>query len=337
MGFSYLPLNVSSTVKWGNRRLRVALVLDNTGSMADNNKIGALKTATNNLLTQLKNAVVNNGDVYVSIVPFVKDVNVGPVNYNQNWIDWTEWDASNGSCSSNWYNNKSSCLSHGKTWTPDNHNTWNGCVVDRGAAAAPSALNTDTNVTPPTPANTDTMFAAEQYGSCPQALMPLSYNWSGMTTLVNNMSPGGNTNQAIGLALGWMSLVGGGPFPTPPAMDSELPIPAGHHSADRWLEHRGPLVHQPVLDQRTAGDHLRQRQGRRHHALRGAGQYRRRSDLDAAAELRERFEQVLPAHVVVADHHDVQSDRHRTRQPAGRQIRHRLAAAADMSDRLSRA
>ena len=40
-----------------------------------------------------------------------------------------------------------------------------------------------------------------------------------MTTLVNNMSPNGNTNQAIGLAHGWMSLVGGGPYPTPPPMD----------------------------------------------------------------------------------------------------------------------
>jgi hypothetical protein len=30
------------------------------------------------------------------------------------------------------------------------------------------------------------------------------------------MSPAGNTNQAIGLQLGWMSLVGGGPFTVPP-------------------------------------------------------------------------------------------------------------------------
>ena len=33
-----------------------------------------------------------------------------------------------------------------------------------------------------------------------------------MTTLVNNMSPAGNTNQAIGLAHGWMSLVDGGQY-----------------------------------------------------------------------------------------------------------------------------
>ena len=63
------------------------------------------------------------------------------------------------------------------------------------------------------------LYPAEQYGSCPQAVMGLSYNWSAMNSLVTNMSPNGNTNQAIGLQLGWQSLVGGGPF-TAPAMDS---------------------------------------------------------------------------------------------------------------------
>ena len=65
------------------------------------------------------------------------------------------------------------------------------------------------------------MYSAEQYSPCPQALMALNYNWSAMTTLVNNMSPGGNTNPAIGLQLGWMSLVGGGPFGTVPAKATE--------------------------------------------------------------------------------------------------------------------
>jgi hypothetical protein len=31
MGTSFLNINVSSTVKWGNTRVRVALALDNTG------------------------------------------------------------------------------------------------------------------------------------------------------------------------------------------------------------------------------------------------------------------------------------------------------------------
>jgi hypothetical protein len=39
--------------------------------------------------------------------------------------------------------------------------------------------------------------------------MPLSDNWTAMSTLVSGMTPGGNTNQGFGLALGWMSLYGG--------------------------------------------------------------------------------------------------------------------------------
>ena len=95
------------------------------------------------------------------------------------------------------------------------HSTWNGCMVDRGDSGAPNSGNYDTNVTAPDTTITATLFSAEQYSSCPQAVMPLSYDWTTMKNLVDNMSPAGNTNQAIGLAHGWMSLVGGGPYPTP--------------------------------------------------------------------------------------------------------------------------
>jgi Flp pilus assembly protein TadG len=251
MGMSGLNINVSSTVKWGNTRLRVALVLDNTGSMADNGKITALKTATNNLLTQLKNAASQNGDVYVSIIPFSKDVNVGDGNYNASWIDWTDWDNNNGTCSGGWGwggNTKSSCQGSGKNWTPDDHSTWNGCVTDRGNKNTPTGQDYDTNANPPINNNPQSQFPAEQYGSCPQAVMPLSYNWSGMTMLVNNMSPGGNTNQAIGLAHGWMSLVGGGPYPTPPAMDPNytyqqviILLTDGLNTQDRWYTNQASI------------------------------------------------------------------------------------------------
>ena len=96
LGYQSVNFGSSSTVKWGNQRLRVALALDNTGSMNDDGKIGALKTATKNLLDQLKAAATNNGDVYVSIVPFSKDVNVGSSNYNANWVDWDDWEDDNG-------------------------------------------------------------------------------------------------------------------------------------------------------------------------------------------------------------------------------------------------
>src|ERR1700761_3044269 len=96
LGYNSLTINSSSTTTWGATRLRVALVLDNTGSMAQDNKLTALKSATKGLLTQLQSAATNNGDVYVSIIPFSKDVNVGSSYYNANWIDWTDWNSNNG-------------------------------------------------------------------------------------------------------------------------------------------------------------------------------------------------------------------------------------------------
>jgi Flp pilus assembly protein TadG len=74
LGIQQLNIGVSSTIRWGNTRLRVALVLDNTGSMSGSNKMTSLKTAAKSLLTQLRNAATQNGDVYVSIIPFSKDV-----------------------------------------------------------------------------------------------------------------------------------------------------------------------------------------------------------------------------------------------------------------------
>jgi Flp pilus assembly protein TadG len=241
MGFSSLKIGAEAQAKWGSARLRVALVLDTTGSMDADGKMSALKTATKNLLDQLKSAAVNNGDVYVSIIPFSKDVNVGKSNYNANWIDWTQWDKSNGSCSSSKYGSYSNCLSHDKTWTPDDHSTWNGCVTDRGRSSGPSSDNYDTNVVAPTTTITSTLFPAEQYDACSPKVMPLSYDWTAMKDLVDGFYPAGMTNQAIGLAHGWMSLVGGGPYPAPPAMDQNYKythvivlLTDGLNTRNRW-------------------------------------------------------------------------------------------------------
>ena len=104
------------------------------------------------------------------------------------------------------------------TWTPNNHSTWTGCVRDRGNSGGPDTVaNYDTNVGSTDITIPSSLYPAEQYSSCPQAVtvMGLNYNWTSMKSLVDNMSPSGSTNQAIGLQLGWMSLVGGGPFSVP--------------------------------------------------------------------------------------------------------------------------
>jgi Flp pilus assembly protein TadG len=246
MGYNNIPIGSTSTVKWGNSRLRVSLVLDNTGSMAMAGKIDALKSATNSLLTQLRNATTTNGDVYVSIIPFVKDVNVGSSNSGASWVDFSDWDKNNGTCKKGNNNtgstNQTDCLalSGNPSWTPAAHSTWNGCVTDRGGSNAPTGQSYDTNADAPG-ASASSQFPAEQYSGCPQAVLPLTYDWTAMTTLVNNMSPNGMTNQNIGLAHGWMSLVGGGPYPTPPAKDPNytyqqviILLTDGLNTQDRW-------------------------------------------------------------------------------------------------------
>ena len=121
IGYNEIPVTDTATTKWGSSRLRVALALDNTGSMDSDGKIGALKTATKKLLTQLQNAESVAGDVYVSIVPFVKDVKIDPTGYGASWDNWiywddaaksdtNSWDANNGTCSKSGYSPRSACL-----------------------------------------------------------------------------------------------------------------------------------------------------------------------------------------------------------------------------------
>ena len=231
VGIKQIEVGGSSTAKWGTARLRVALVLDNTGSMSSSGKMTALKTATKNLLDQLKSAATKNGDVYVSIIPFSKDVNVGSYNYNQNWLDWTEWDQDNGYWSGWGWNKK---------WKPYNHNTWNGCVSDRGNFDSPSNQNYDQKVIDPIPGVNASYYPAEEYSYCPVEVMGLSYNWSAMESRVNQMTPNGSTNQPIGLVWGWLSLVGGGPF-TAPAKNPNytyqqviILLSDGLNTEDRW-------------------------------------------------------------------------------------------------------
>ncbi len=92
--FGTMGFGTTSTTAWGNVKMRVALALDNTGSMSSDGKITALRNAvagTGGLIDQLSALAKNNGDVYISVIPFAKVVNAGASNYSASWIDWTDW------------------------------------------------------------------------------------------------------------------------------------------------------------------------------------------------------------------------------------------------------
>ena len=104
-GFTAIPVSTTSTVVWGQTKLWVSLVLDNSGSMCqpdsqpcidDSNsqsKIYQLKDATKTMLNSLKAVSANPGDVRVAIVPFNREVNVGRGLVNASWIYWGFWEA----------------------------------------------------------------------------------------------------------------------------------------------------------------------------------------------------------------------------------------------------
>jgi Flp pilus assembly protein TadG len=240
-GFPNLNFGGDSTTAWGNVRMRVAMALDNTGSMADDGKMPAMQNAAKALVDQLSALAKSNGDIYISIIPFAKDVNVGDSNYNQSWIDWTDWDNDNQTCSGNWWN---------QTCTPKNHNTWTGCVTDRDQ-------DYDTKNTAPT--SSSTRFPAEEYvsggeqycktGNHPylQPIMPLSYDWSALKTLIGNMQPTGNTNQGIGMAWAWMSLTQSDPLNAPAKdtnyayKDAIILLSDGLNTQNRWYSNASQI------------------------------------------------------------------------------------------------
>ena len=222
-GFPTLGFDTTSTAAWGNVRMRVAMVLDNTGSMADDGKMPAMQTAAKSLIDQLSALAKNPGDIYISVVPFAKDVNFGTSYYNQTYMDWSllgHHQRHLGYVQQLELHDQEHLRSrNGKVWTPD-HTKWTGCVTDR-------TQDYDTKNTVPSAGNAPTMVIPEEYVSgstkyCKtgsstylQPIVPLSYDWAALKTAIGNMMPTGNTNQGIGMAWGWLTLGQGAPFNAP--------------------------------------------------------------------------------------------------------------------------
>ncbi|MGY4419440.1 Flp pilus assembly protein TadG [Bradyrhizobium sp. JR6.1] len=399
--FQKMNFGTSTTTTWGNVKMRVALALDNTGSMSQNGKITALRNAvagTGGLIDQLSALSKNNGDVYISVIPFAKVVNLGASNYTQNYIDWTDWlnpptaQPNNGStratlpmnwhavgpgarcpwtnsnggftctkgptsssnttyipssgtysgyicpsvdynshtkyngcwvstpagtgvfctgsnscacptdstgspvsgCSCGTKNGVYSCTGNlythdwtqpGPNDTVDNKNqprvtavvgwtnnqwtstnqtptvvnnwqqpstnpisTWTGCITDRTQPNdATGVLPNTSDVTTLFPANeyyeNSTAYCNSSVSTPLEPIIPLSYNWSALKTAVNAMQPTGGTDQSVGLAWAWQSLLVGGPL-NAPAEDSNttynrviIILSDGLNTEDRWPDY----------------------------------------------------------------------------------------------------
>jgi Flp pilus assembly protein TadG len=216
LGYNSLNVTGTSTVRWGMSKLRLALVLDNTGSMAQAGKMPALQNASHQLLTQLQNAAQNPNDIQVAIVPFTTDVNIGNGNKNNGWLKWSY-------SATNQYGAATTVTTDPSTWT--------GCVADRDQ-------NYDVQNSNPAGASGAEIPADNPLFGCPPQIMPLGNKWAQMNTLIDQMAPLGETNLTIGLVYGWQALSTGPPLNAPglPPNTSQAIVfmTDGFNTANRW-------------------------------------------------------------------------------------------------------
>src|SRR5262245_16762306 len=158
IGFNQFPIGSSTTVTWGATKLRITLVLDNTGSMNDSDstglkKITALKTASHQFLSLMQKAATKPDDIQIAIVPFAQFVKVDPALYRTKpWIDWSVAGVAGGD-DDDFY--RGTGCNGGDLSTPCQPGDidWNGCFTDRLAPFdAQNKAPTSTNPTTSFPA-----------------------------------------------------------------------------------------------------------------------------------------------------------------------------------------
>lgn len=143
IGLPDLVTTAATTVTWGETSLEIAMVLDNTGSMADNGKLAALKTAATSMVTTLSGKATAQNTIKFALVPYSNFVNVGTTYKNAGWLDTAGLSPYHSSYFSTSLNRMTLYTTLGKSWP--------GCVESR-----PSPYDADD--TAPSVASPSTLF-----------------------------------------------------------------------------------------------------------------------------------------------------------------------------------
>jgi Flp pilus assembly protein TadG len=89
VGVHSIPARLIAEATRRRLNVEVAMVLDNSSSMNQQNRMGNLKTAARNAADILFSNQDTQPNVFVGVVPFTEFVNVGTANRNAAWIDQT--------------------------------------------------------------------------------------------------------------------------------------------------------------------------------------------------------------------------------------------------------
>lgn len=148
-GIEEVNVGVNNEITRETTGLEVALVMDNTGSMNSNGKIGTLRDSASDLINILFGDDPSPELLHASLVPFVTGVNIlADPSFDMSWIDVNAEAAHHGE---NFNLEGGERVSHLDLFDRIPNATWRGCVEMR---AAPY----DVLDTPPTAGNPDTLF-----------------------------------------------------------------------------------------------------------------------------------------------------------------------------------
>lgn len=213
-GWPQWDITVKAASAYGTRRIEVALVLDNTGSMASANKITELKKASKTLISILEAASIEPGQVRISIVPYTTRVKLATSYRYENWLTNTP----TGTFSAAYA-------------VPVMRTGWTGCVADRDKPHNAK----ETPVSVPVP---QTLYPMVDCGGPLAEIQPLTDNWSQLRARVDSMVASGMTNITLGAQWGLEMLTGAAPFTeTTTAADVErfmILLTDGENTQDRF-------------------------------------------------------------------------------------------------------
>ena len=188
LGFNALDIASEAEAAWGTPDIELALVLDNTGSMAEaphgKRKIDELKKAAAGLLKDLRTVAKGQDSVKVSIVPFDTEVRLDPKYRDADWLRWER---------------------------PADRLDWTGYVEDRDQPYDETAEPATADVRTKHRARRFSRYAGRDgKGNDIAAVRPLtSLSGKGYDTLidaVDEMRPRGNTNVGLGVVWGLATL-----------------------------------------------------------------------------------------------------------------------------------
>jgi Flp pilus assembly protein TadG len=242
-GINYLDVAVNVEVTRESKGLEIALALDNTGSMASNGKIQALKSATGELIGILFGNQTTPAHLKMSLVPFSQTVKVDTATFlNSGWMDTN---GQNSTAKLNFDNNMYAFA----VWATMSNKSWGGCLEAR-----PNGYEESDD--PPSAGTPDTLFVPYFEPDGPdnnayngyttyvndggngvqdvrlrrstkyvgqnktnpnadcnmQKILPLTNNKLTLQSYVNGMVSTGYTHIALGASWGWRTLSPGAPF-----------------------------------------------------------------------------------------------------------------------------